>query len=98
MIHSKKINLKPDNKNIILKKDREIICKINSSDININNLHKLFISCEDAMAHLPYAKKGYMVKPYVRTFSVQRFYRILTLAQLRAIAQILFIIHFLCTL
>lgn len=52
MVHSKKINLKSDNKNIILKKNKEITCSISSNDININGIHKLFFSCEDASTPL----------------------------------------------
>ncbi len=50
MIQSKKIDLKSDNKNVVLKKGQELTFKLDGSNINTNNLHKLFFSCEDASA------------------------------------------------
>lgn len=48
MTHNKIYNLKASREFQQLKKDRSVEYKISSKDININGIHKLLFSCEDA--------------------------------------------------
>lgn len=48
MFAEKKLVLKKDEENLVIRKDKSIEYKINSRDIDISGCHRLFFSCEDS--------------------------------------------------
>ena len=48
MLYTKKLSLKTDSENHILRKGQTVQYKIDSSQINIAGSHRLFFSCEDS--------------------------------------------------
>lgn len=48
-MYNKRLDIKKDKANCILRKGQTVEFKVNSSELNINEKHKLFFNCEDSL-------------------------------------------------